>query len=133
MDRPLLDPWFDAAFIGRINPETLSYYGGDFSWKHNPVLTFDEAQGLLLWCPCGAYKTDYPLGGGRPHAILIPFHDRGVPDRFGPQSQHDPEKRPRWRASGTGLHDLTLTPSIDTGCWHAHICDGKVLGCPDPP
>jgi hypothetical protein len=37
----------------------------------------------------------------------------------------------RWTMSGTGLHDLTLSPSVDVGsknskCWHGWIKEGNV-------
>lgn len=125
----LTHPWFDAAFIGRINPATRGYSSNFDSRRPEHAIPFAEAQGLILWCPCGFGKPAFPLEGGRPHAILVPFHGRGVPDGFGPHSR-DRQSHPRWTiAAGTTLEDLTLTPSIDAGepsCWHGFITNGEV-------
>jgi hypothetical protein len=62
---------------------------------------------------------------------MIPFANPrnapAVPADHGPQSKLNPDgPRPRWIMSGTSLEDLTLTPSIDTGCWHEYITLGEV-------
>lgn len=41
------------------------------------------------------------------------------------------EPLPRWKVSGYGLDDLTLSPSIDVGapgdkCWHGFVVNGTV-------
>lgn len=125
----LTDPWFDAAFIGLINPETRGYSSHFDSQRPEAAIPFEEAQGLILWCPCGYGNREYPLEGGRPHAIVIPFHGRNVPDGFGPVSR-DGNAHPRWTiAGGDSLENLTLTPSVDVGspsCWHGWITKGEV-------
>jgi hypothetical protein len=62
----------------------------------------------LFWCP--AHQSD----DKRAHPILVWFHDRGVDPAWEPVA--------RWQASGTGIADLTLTPSInlDTESARAH-------------
>lgn len=75
--------------------------------------TFIEAQGILFDCPV--------CKDG--HKILVWFDGRNVP----PQA----EPSPRWRASGTGLTDLTIQPSINcntdtNNCWHGFITNGEV-------
>lgn len=119
----LTDSWFDAAFIGRIDPVTLGYSSNFDSRQPEHAIPFAEAQALILWCPCGYGHPKYPIDGGRPHAIIVPFRDRGVPDNYGPIGR-DKKTRPQWGVSGTSLDDLVITPSIDAGepsCWHGHI------------
>lgn len=118
----LIDPWFDSEFYGDAT---------DYSYRlQGPEL--DGAQGLFLWCPCGFGKPEFPLEGPRPHAILVPFANPRsapvAPGGHGPTSR-DGSHRPRWTVSGTGLEDLTLSPSIDVGtpsCWHGHVRNGEV-------
>lgn len=71
----------------------------------------DGAQGVFFYCPC------------ENHALMIPFSNpRGA------------EALPKgWAMSGTGLDDLTLTPSINVNasgpngsCWHGWIRNGQV-------
>lgn len=84
-----------------------------------PVTTVAEAQGIDFECPkC------------RGHHIVIAFRDRGVLDR---QGTRDKQGNPtRWLVvSGTGVHDLTLDPSIDCtpsnpNCWHGFIKNGEI-------
>lgn len=123
MNASLQDPWFEAEFYGQVTDSTYRRQGGEI----------EGAQGLFLWCPCGYGKTEYPLEGGRPHGLIIPFTNPrnapAVPPEHGPHSKNDPTKRPRWTMSGTGLGDLTLSPSVDVGtpsCWHGHIQNGSV-------
>ena len=123
----LTDPWFDAAFIGRIDPGSRSYSSNFAEQKPEHAIPFAEAQGVILWCPCGYGKPEFPLDGGRPHAIIVPFADRGVPEGFGPVSKDG--GHPRWSASGTSLEDLTTRPSVAVGdpeCWHGFITNGEV-------
>lgn len=113
----LTDPWFDAEFYGHASVNTVRRQGGEI----------DGAQGLILWCPCAYGRED-----GSVHGLMIPFanprnapelpRDHGPTDRTG-------SHRPRWTMSGTGLSDLTLTPSVDVGkdsCWHGFITNGEV-------
>ena len=78
-----------------------------------PTTSPFDADGIMFICPlCQS------------HSILVWFKDRSVPAYYEPKA--------RWGASGTGLHDLTVTPSINldvpgaTGCkWHGHIINGE--------
>jgi hypothetical protein len=130
----LADPWFEAEFYGHVSATGLRRQGGNI----------DGAQGLFLWCPCGyqvldadgkeKYPLDLSLKKGRPHGVMIPFAnprnalacpaDHGPVDRAG--------GHPRWTMTGTGLDDLTLTPSVAVGgapeCWHGFITNGEVTG-----
>lgn len=129
----LVDPWFEAEFIGNIATDSKSY--------RRQGASIEGAQGLLLWCPCGYGKAEYPLDGGRPHACLIPFaNPRGAalcPPAFGPVARKhkpdSPDVHPRWTMSGDGLENLTITPSVDVGgdepgssCWHGFITAGVI-------
>ena len=79
---------------------------------HQDVATLAEAQGVEFLCPCGD------------HHILVWFRDRDVP------STEEPGPA-RWTVeSGTGLRDLTLSPSIHllSGCkWHGFVRGGEVV------
>jgi hypothetical protein len=122
----LTDPWFEAEFYGNVGKSGL----GRDSWQRQDGI--DGAQGIVLWCPCGYGKPEFPLDGARPHALIIPFANPRnappVPPDHGPVSM-DGSHRPRWQMSGTGLADLTLTPSVNVGnpsCWHGFITNGIV-------
>jgi len=136
----LTDPWFEAAFYG----EVIERGGFRFRHEDGSPMTWPEAQGLFLWCPCGyglldkegkeRFPLDLSLNLGRPHGLLVPFANppSGVqlPADHGPLSR-DGSTHPRWTVSGTGLTDLTTSPSIAVGpasgeCWHGFITSGEV-------
>jgi hypothetical protein len=86
----------------------------------NRVDNVTQAQGVWFLCPkCFAENG----GNVGTHSVLIPFENRGVPAEFCPGL-------PRWTlASGKGLTDLTVTPSILVGLpcgWHGFITNGDV-------
>ncbi len=125
MNAPLTDPWFEATFYGEISADSRS---------HRELPSIDGAQGVQFWCPCGFGNPEFPLDGGRPHMCLVPFRNPRnappCPDNHGclQTGNHD-APRPRWEMSGSGLADLTLSPSIAPGdpeCWHGHIQNGIV-------
>lgn len=118
----LSDPWFDAKFIGEVEDR------GAFRFQDS----IEGAQGLFLWCPCGYGKPEFPVDGGRPHGITLPFSNpRNAPvppDSFNRQKDGH---APRWDMAGNGIADLTLTPSVAIGrpeCWHGYITAGEVRG-----
>jgi hypothetical protein len=128
----LTDPWFDAQFYGQIESgDPDKHVGGSFTMQGDKI---DGAQGVTLWCPCGFGKPEYPLTGGRPHAIMVPFANPqnapACPPDHGPHSSRDANApRPRWQMTGSGLHDLTVNPSVAVGapeCWHGWIQNGDV-------
>ena len=88
------------------------------------VATLADAQGIEFDCP--------RCTGQRSHRIQVAFRGRGVLDHQGSRS-HD-GKPSRWQvAAGSGLDDLTLTPSIDCThsdpkCWHGFITRGEIIG-----
>lgn len=81
------------------------------------VATLAEAQGVVFDCPkC------------RNHSIMIAFQGRGVLDH---QATRASNGRPtRWNVvGGSGLQDLSLSPSIDCtpsnpNCWHGFVTNG---------
>lgn len=118
----LTDPWFEAAFYGNVTEYSYRLQGAEL----------DGAQGVFLWCPCGYGKPAYPINGPRPHAIIVPFANPRnapvAPSTHGPVAR-DQKTHPRWAMTGTGLEDLTISPSVDVGdpsCWHGHIKNGEV-------
>jgi hypothetical protein len=125
----LTDPWFDAQFYGEIN---------DADRSHRYLPSIEGAQGLFLWCPCGYGKAEFPLDGGRPHGVMVPFSNPRnaplCPPDHGPHSARDPSApHPRWVMTGTSLEDLSTQPSIQVGsasdntaCWHGYITNGEV-------
>ncbi len=113
----LTDPWFEAEFYGNATESSLRRQGADI----------EGAQGVVLFCPC-SYGTDEGA-----HGLLIPFDNPrnapALPPKHGPTSRHNPTWHPRWTMTGTGLSDLTLTPSVDVGdpsCWHGFITQGEI-------
>lgn len=84
--------------------------------EHRPFVdTIAAAQGVFFTCPV------CPDG----HGIAVSFHDRGLTDA---QGSHNRAGQPsRWTVSGTGYGDLTLSPSIDVGCWHGYVTNGEAL------
>lgn len=126
----LTDSWFDAEFVGEAG-ETGGYrhQGGQFH----------GAQGLFLWCPCGWANPRYrEVNGGRPNGVLIGFRNPvgapPPPPKWGPYSKTDRLVHPRWEiVCGTGLADLSLSPSIDVDCWHGYVTNGEVSEIPPAP
>jgi hypothetical protein len=114
------DPWFDAAFLAETT-----------ATGHREIDTLEGADGVFFWCPCGYGKPEFPLGGGRPHGVIVSFaNPRGAPvapPDAGSQSRNGGPSR--WQMSGDGLVNLTLSPSIAVGtpeCWHGFIQNGIV-------
>lgn len=117
----LTDPWFECEFYSNATANSHRLQGQ----------TIEGSQGIFLSCPC-CYGTTEPVGDKRPHHLMIPFANPRnapqLPDDHGPTSR-DGKTHPRWMMIGNGLHDLTLTPSVDVGkdsCWHGHITNGEV-------
>lgn len=79
--------------------------------------SFEAAQGVMFLCPACFKKNGGEVGT---HEILVWFADKGVHESWSPT--------PRWVMTGTGMHDLTLSPSIDVkGCWHGFIRQGEIV------
>lgn len=81
----------------------------DVGWQQ--VDAYDDADGILFDCP-----------GCREHPILV-WSSKAPP---GLAADMDGK---RWTMTGTGLHDLTLVPSVLllSGCrWHGVVTNGEV-------
>lgn len=90
-----------------------------------PVETLAEAQGVCFLCP-----VCFVTNGGRigTHLCEVTFEGRGAEPTQGTQNERGPV---RWTVAGTGVDDLTTTPSILLlgGCgWHGYITAGEVTG-----
>lgn len=137
----LTDPWFEAHFYSDVGVTVDALETSRLRHAKGSPITFEEAQGLFLWCPCGygaidkdgkeRYPLDLRLNRGRPHGVIVPFADRGLPPTHGPVN--DRGVHCRWQVSGASLADLTLTPSVlvgspanNTVCWHGFITHGAI-------
>lgn len=104
--RHITDKDFEATFYTKI-------VGGP---GFQCIDALHGAHGVIFACPCGG------------HTMMIPFaNPRGV-------TREHPVTG--WQMQGSGLHDLTLTPSIlvDSGhpqgsCWHGFITAGEIITC----
>lgn len=110
----------EPRFVTRIirNEEVLTTRGKqmrDVEYIGHPT-TLAEAQGVQFLCPACFAKNGGAVGT---HMVLCWFKDRGIPDSAVPGPG-------RWKVSGTGFDDLTLTPSVDLGAgdWHGFITNG---------
>lgn len=120
----LTDPWFEARFL-RNTTKT--------GWSTADPENIHGADGIIFWCPCGYGKPEFPIDGARPHAVVVSFANPmgAQPAPPGSGSQNRSGAPSRWTVSGTGLHDLTLSPSIAVGsdpeCWHGWVQNGEVV------
>jgi hypothetical protein len=124
--------------VERDDPKLRGLYvfrdeGGEkFMWGPNPVryefhdvASVAEADQVMFLCPACFAKNGGPVGT---HSVMVTFEGRDVP---GVAGSRDAEGKPsRWRASGSTVDDLVLTPSIlldakrkpDEGChWHGFV------------
>lgn len=78
--------------------------------------TLVEAQGIVFVCPACVNTNG--------HRINVTFKGRDVPEHLG---THGSDGKPsRWEVTGTTFEDLTLSPSVDVGCWHGYVTNGEV-------
>jgi hypothetical protein len=98
-----------------LNPQ----FGQD--WKQNifqHVESLVAAHGIMFICPKS-------IADGHQHHVLVFFTGSPVPPDIGTNKEG---KTVRWIPTGTGLDDLTLSPSIlsqDTTCqWHGWVKNG---------
>ena len=91
-------------------------------YRHR-VKSLAEAQGISFLCPKCFVQNRGSVGT---HWCEVTFEGRGVHPE---QGVHNTEGKPvRWQVQGTGLQDLTTTPSIllQGGCnWHGYIRVGE--------
>jgi hypothetical protein len=128
-----LDPWFirheeREETWERVRGDPLTWRSGDpvehVTGMRQYMVRVDDlasAHGVFFECP----KCHTPEGHG--HHVQVTFADRGVPPHLGCHGSNG--KPTRWHVTGTGLHDLSTTPSIllQGGCnWHGYITNGEV-------
>jgi hypothetical protein len=125
LEPAFLDYRLDIAdeYHGRPQPD------GTVQWRGFSTDTFHEqsgftgADGVKFLCP----KCFAANGGAiNTHEVHVYFGNSDVPAHIGKDSNG---QTVRWSASGTGLEDLTLSPSIHvvTGCgWHGFVQNGEV-------
>lgn len=106
--------------------------GEGFFWSPTPtryefhdVASLAEADMITFLCPLCFAKNG---GAEGTHSVMVSFSGRNIPDEAGTRDASG--KPSRWAASGTGLDDLVLTPSIlldasrkpEDGChWHGFV------------
>jgi hypothetical protein len=99
-----------------INPQWPADHLCDYL-HHGSALA--EAHGIRFICPKG-------FAANQPHEVVIFFSGSPVPDYIGRNKKGETV---RWKATGTGLDDLTLTPSIQEQCnhceWHGFVTNGS--------
>lgn len=87
-----------------------------------PVNNIGEAHGIRFLCPKN-YQTNKGIIGT--HSVYVYFSGSPVPANIG---KNKAGETVRWNKSGTGLTDLSLTPSIqeqDDSCkWHGFVTNG---------
>lgn len=118
----LFTPLVEAPMrLTDLNPEFIHVNEETKLTKLRKVETLQEANGVMFVCPaCYVAKGNTVIGA---HRVLC--FDPSVPVEWG-------QGPGRWPMTGTGLHDLTLTPSVLLmgGCgWHGFITQGEVSTC----
>ena len=118
-----LDPQFCLWQDRVVSTPGLKPAGGEYGspslrtlLDHFPGITLGEAQGLLFTCPAC-----------RNHMLQVGFEGRGLEPHQASQSRNGGPSRWTVAPSSTGYADLTLTPSIDSGCWHGFITNGEAI------
>ncbi len=90
-----------------------------------PVQSLEDAQCVWFLCP----KCFASLGGFVGcHMVEVTFAGRGVPAGVGIKNRKGEDVR--WQVGGSGLADLTISPSIliEGGCgWHGFVQQGKIV------
>lgn len=112
---------------GRPLPDGTTQWGGFDTDVFYEETDLARADGVEYLCPLCFQKNGGAVGT---HSLHTYFAGRGVPDHLGKDSNG---QTVRWTiVSGSGLHDLTLSPSIlvKTGCgWHGFITNGEIITC----
>ncbi len=83
-------------------------------------VAFAEAHGVSFLCPGCFSRNGGPLGT---HQVIVCFAGRDVPSTFLPGIA-------RWSFSGSGIDDLTVTPSVLVGggcAWHGFVQNGAIV------
>lgn len=122
-----LKPWLHRYVESNEGHPGIKPAGGEFGDPYPHVTlpradSVEDAQGMMFLCPACFTKNGGPKGT---HRIMVTFVDRGVPDNYGSHARDGSPSR--WVVTGTGFHNLTLSPSVDVGCWHGFVQNGDVL------
>lgn len=105
---------------------------GSVQWGGFPVDMLHQqaeltgADGVEFLCPKCFEENGGAVGT---HLVQVFFHGGDAPENLGKDSEGHTA---RWTANGTGLDDLTLSPSIyvKTGCgWHGYVTNGETTNC----
>jgi len=109
---------------GRTLPDGSTQWGGFPVHQFQRIKKLRNADRVMFLCPA-CFRTNGGAVGT--HRIAIDFAGRGTPDEA---CVHNDKGQPvRWSVSGTGLADLTLSPSILMlrGCkWHGWVQNGQI-------
>lgn len=101
-----------------LAPRFLAYRKSMTGEHYQDVATFAEADGVIFSCP----KCTAELGSIEgAHSIIV--WNKKIPEGVSPRGG-------RWDMSGTGLADLTISPSVAVvaGCgWHGFVRNGGIV------
>ena len=96
----------------------------DPSWIRADGAEGRDRMGVMFVCPA---CRDPTTGYGHMQAVWFANPpDGGSP---APHQPGYPPGDPRWTRSGDTFETLTLTPSINTSCWHGWVKSGDVTTC----
>lgn len=121
-----LEPQFSWCGDERTGDPDFCPASGNFGDEcvrtfHKDVDTLAEANQIWFLCPACFQKNSGAVGT---HQVMVGFDGRGLLPHQSSQSRNGGPSR--WAVSGTGYADLTLSPSIDCGCWHGYVRNGEV-------
>lgn len=120
------DPELKGKYVFRDDDGEKFMWGPTpVRYEFRPVATLAEADEVVFLCP----KCFGKNGGAKgTHSVSVTFTGREVPAEAG---SRDADGKPsQWKASGTTIDDLVLSPSIlldakrdkDKGChWHGFV------------
>ena len=103
--------------LADLDPKFLKFEVWGERRVFRKVETLAEATGVKFLCPACFKKNGGPVGT---HTVICWTPEIPPEEGFGPG---------RWPMSGSGYHDLTLTPSVQLmgGCnWHGFVTAGEV-------
>lgn len=116
----------DGDFVFRDEGGEVFMWGPrDTRHEFYDVQTIAEADHVMFLCPKCFERNG---GAAGTHLVMVSFEGRDIPDNAGTRNADG--KPSRWRASGTTVDDLVLTPSIlldakrkpEEGChWHGFV------------
>jgi hypothetical protein len=123
-----------GQYVFRSGREKFMWGPKPYRYEYHDVLTVAAADQVMFMCPLCFTTNGGPKGT---HRVLVSFADRNIPDGAGSRDSNG--KPSRWKASGTTIFDLVLTPSIlldasqkkEVGChWHGFVgSNGIPAGC----